>query len=66
MIEKKSARFSKALIYFFLAVPFFPMAANLSCLTGSSSLKRVLNSFVQPTHSGVPLLLLFRVMPYNV
>ena len=41
------------------------MAANLSCLTGSSFLRRVLNSFVQPTHSGVPLLLPIRVMPYK-
>ena len=46
--------------------PMFPMAANLSCLTGSSFRFRwVLNSFVQPTHSGVPLLLLIRVMPYK-
>ena len=28
--------------------------------------ERVLNSFVQPTHSGVPPLLLSRVMPYKV
>ena len=42
------------------------MAANLSCLTGSSfCFQRVLNSFVQPSHSGVPPLLLIRVLPYN-
>ena len=28
--------------------------------------ERVLNSFVQPTHSGVPPLLLSRVMPYKI
>lgn len=43
------------------------MAANLSCLTGSSfRFRRVLNSFVQPSHSGVPPLLHSRVMPYYV
>ena len=29
-------------------------------------LHRVLNSFVQPSHSGVPLLLLIRVLPYYI
>lgn len=42
------------------------MAANLSCLTGSSICFRwVLNSFVQPSHSGAPSLLLTRVLPYK-
>lgn len=44
-------------------VPFFPMAANLSCLTGSSVFRRIPNSFVQPVHSGVPLLLPIGVRP---
>lgn len=38
--------------------PTSPVAANLPCLTGSSALGGVLNSFVLPVLSWVPLMLL--------
>lgn len=35
-----------------ICAPLFPMVANFLYLTGSSFPRRVLNFFVQPTHSG--------------
>lgn len=50
-----------------ICVPFFPMAATLSCLTVSSfRFRQILNSFVQPTHSGVLPLLLPGGIPYKL
>lgn len=59
--NKTSSFFMKANLCPILPYGCQPLMSNRIIL-----FERVLNSFVQPTHSGVPPLLLSRVMPYKI